>query len=100
VFPAIVLNGVWCAQEAGDKLLLRQEIRELELQGRKLYMAFDADAATNPSVRHASIRLFLLLNSVRWSTQLARQWMADSAQSAVGRRAVIDAPELKRDHHR
>jgi hypothetical protein len=43
-FPAIGLNGVWCAQEGSDRLILRRELRELELHGRKLYMAFDADA--------------------------------------------------------
>jgi uncharacterized protein DUF3854 len=61
---ALGLNGVWCAsaQASGEKLILRPEITNLcDLRGRKVYVAFDADAAINPDVRTASIRLFLLL---------------------------------------
>jgi hypothetical protein len=65
-FPAIGLNGVWCAQEStpDGKLVLRRELAELGLRGRKVYLALDTDAASNPSVRHASVRLFFLLGAV------------------------------------
>jgi hypothetical protein len=62
-FAAIGLNGVWCAASKRDKgkLVLCPELSEFELRGRKIYICFDADAASNPDVRQASIRLFLLL---------------------------------------
>jgi Protein of unknown function (DUF3631)/Domain of unknown function (DUF3854) len=63
-FAAVGLNGVWCAHEAtpGAKLVLRFELVELGLRGRKVCLALDADAASKPDVRHASIRLFFLLS--------------------------------------
>ncbi len=63
-FAAAGLNGVWCAQEATPqgKLVLRAELVNLGLRGRKVYTAFDADVASKPDVRHASIRLFFLLS--------------------------------------
>jgi uncharacterized protein DUF3854 len=64
-FHAIGVNGVWCAGETDDedKWHLRQELREgFELRSRKVYICFDADAATKPEVRHAQIRLFFLFH--------------------------------------
>jgi hypothetical protein len=61
---AIGLNGVWCAasQASNNKLVLRKEIVSLcDLRGRKVYVAFDADARINADVRRAAIRLFFLL---------------------------------------
>jgi putative DNA primase/helicase len=65
---AIGLNGVWGAasrqdeDEYGeDKLTLRPELEFLHLLGRRVYLAFDADQFANTKVRHALIRLYLLL---------------------------------------
>src|SRR4029077_16560752 len=40
----------------------RQDLRDFDWRGRKVYICFDADATTNPDVRHAAIRLFILLS--------------------------------------
>jgi DNA polymerase I-like protein with 3'-5' exonuclease and polymerase domains len=63
-YPAVGLNGVWCAAEAveGGALILREELRSLGVSGRKVYLAFDADASINPQVRHATIRAAFLLS--------------------------------------
>lgn len=64
-FAGVGLNGVRCAHQVltGGKLALRNELAELGLRGRKVYICFDADAASKPDVRHGSIRLFFLLAS-------------------------------------
>ena len=66
-YDAIGLNGVWCAADkkvnGDDPLSLRQELQSLHLLGRRIYLAFDADQTNNPRVRHALIRLYLLLVS-------------------------------------
>jgi hypothetical protein len=61
---AIGLNGVWCSAAKNDKgkFLLREELQKFDWRGRKVYIGFDADAAINPDVRHALIRLFCLLS--------------------------------------
>ena len=63
-FHAVGLNGVWCStgkDEDTGRFTLRQELKVFDLRGRKVYMAFDADLATKSDVRHASIRLYLVL---------------------------------------
>jgi hypothetical protein len=62
---AIGLNGVWAASEKTlqEQLVLRSELRDFDLRGRRVYMCFDSDADVNPETRCASIRLFLLLSS-------------------------------------
>jgi putative DNA primase/helicase len=62
---AIGLNGVFGAhEEAPDgKLVLRKELIELGVRGRKIYLAFDADSSSNPEVRRAEIRLWFLLRA-------------------------------------
>jgi putative DNA primase/helicase len=64
-YDAIGLNGVWCAADkktnGDDPLTLRPELQSLHLLGHKIYLAFDADQTNNPGVRHALIRLYLLL---------------------------------------
>jgi hypothetical protein len=60
----IGLNGVWvptAPQANGQGLVLRADLAAFQWYGRKVYLAFDADAGTNPLVRHAQIRLYLLL---------------------------------------
>jgi hypothetical protein len=63
-FACVGLNGVWCGHQttAEGKLIARAELDQLGLRGRKVYLAFDADAASKPEVRHANIRLFFLLS--------------------------------------
>src|SRR5258708_25615482 len=62
---AVGLVGVWGGAEknSGGKLVLRKELAELGLRGRKVYIAFDADATVKSEVRHASIRLYFLLSA-------------------------------------
>jgi len=62
---AIGLNGIFGAQEAAPsgKLVLRKELIELGVRGRKVFLCFDADASSNPQVRLAEIRLWFLLRA-------------------------------------
>src|SRR5260221_7657590 len=58
------LTGVWlppAPQANGQGLTFRADLAVFTWYGRKVYLAFDADAGTNPLVRHAQIRLYLLL---------------------------------------
>jgi uncharacterized protein DUF3854 len=73
---AVGINGTWCssAQLPNDKLVLRQEIGDLNVRGRKIYIAFDADASFNAQVRHASIRLFFLLNAAGAEVYQLTSW--------------------------
>jgi putative DNA primase/helicase len=76
-FDAIGMNGVWCAasQTPGNKLVLRKEIVSLcDLRGRKVYIAFDADAGINGDVRRAAIRLFFLLYEAGAETYQLTSW--------------------------
>jgi Domain of unknown function (DUF3854)/Protein of unknown function (DUF3631) len=66
-YDAVGLNGVWCAankSNGDDPLTLRPELASLQLLGRKVHLAFDADLTTKPEVRQALIRLYFLLCSV------------------------------------
>jgi DNA polymerase I-like protein with 3'-5' exonuclease and polymerase domains len=60
---AIGLNGVWGAgqRDSDGKFVLRPELSIFEWRSRKVYIGFDADASVKPEVRHAMIRLFILL---------------------------------------
>ena len=60
----IALNGVWCfgmKNEVGERVLF-DDITAFVFEGRTVYLAFDADLWTNPSVRAAlyelAVRLF------------------------------------------
>lgn len=64
-YSAIGLSGVWCACQKDaqtNKVFLRSELMRdksgtgIDLRQRKVYVAFDADAAANADVRHASIK--------------------------------------------
>ncbi len=60
----IALNGVWqtgVKDEAGDTAL-HPAFNDFAFSGRKVYIAFDADFRTNPSVRQALIRAAILLH--------------------------------------
>jgi len=62
---AIGLNGVYGAHEEtpDGKLVLRKELLELGVRGRKIYLAFDADSSSKHEVRRAEIRLWFLLRA-------------------------------------
>jgi hypothetical protein len=62
---AVGLNGIFGAQETAPngKLVLRKELLELGVRGRKMFLCFDADASSNPQVRLAEIRLWFLLRA-------------------------------------
>src|SRR5260221_9600813 len=58
------LTGVWlppAPQANGQGLTFRADLEVFKWYGRKVYLAFDADAGTNPLVRHAQISLYFLL---------------------------------------
>jgi Protein of unknown function (DUF3631)/Domain of unknown function (DUF3854) len=60
----IALNGVWqvgVKDDAGSTAL-HLAFNEFAFSGRKVYIAFDADFRTNPSVRQALIRAAILLH--------------------------------------
>jgi hypothetical protein len=61
----IGLNGVFGAHETTShgKLVLRKELLDLCVRGRKVILLFDADASLNPEVRRAEIRLWFLLRT-------------------------------------
>jgi DNA polymerase I-like protein with 3'-5' exonuclease and polymerase domains len=81
-YPAVGLNGVWCAAEtvAGGALILREELRVLAVNGRKVYLAFDADASINPSVRHATIRAAFLFSVEGAEVFQLTSWDMDSGK--------------------
>jgi uncharacterized protein DUF3854 len=83
-YDAIGLNGVWCAADPkknGDApLTLRPELRSLQLLGRKIYLSFDADQTNNPRVRHALIRLYLLLVSCGAEVYQLTTWPLEEAK--------------------
>ena len=62
---AVGLNGVFGAHEVASdgKLVLRKELLELGVRGRKVYLFFDADASLNSEVRRAEIRLWFILRA-------------------------------------
>jgi putative DNA primase/helicase len=72
-FRAVGLNGVWCAASP-DKDTLRTELVGLGVNGCDVYLAFDADAASNPKVRHALIRAFFLLRAAGASVWQLTTW--------------------------
>jgi hypothetical protein len=73
---AVGLVGVWGGAEknSGGKLVLRKELAELGLRGRKVYIAFDADTTVKPEVRHASIRLYFLLSAAGAEVYQLTSW--------------------------
>jgi hypothetical protein len=62
---SIGLNGVFGGHEiaSNGKLVLRKELIELGVRGRRVYLFFDADASLNPEVRRAEIRLWFMLRA-------------------------------------
>lgn len=60
---AIGVSGVWMATQKGadGRIELVPTLREFEWCGRLIYLAFDADATTNPKVKQALFRTFLVL---------------------------------------
>jgi hypothetical protein len=58
-------NGVWLTvtrDKEKDTTALHEAFTEFTLAGRTVYLAFDADFASNPSVRQALIRTAVLLH--------------------------------------
>jgi hypothetical protein len=61
--------------------VLRPEIKTaLDLRSRKVCIAFDADAATNPDVRHAMVRLYLLLTAAGADVYQLTSWDLDKGK--------------------
>jgi hypothetical protein len=60
--------------------VLRPELRQFELGGRKVYLCFDADSDIDPAVRHASIRLFLLLRNAGAKVYQLTSWDVDQGK--------------------
>jgi Protein of unknown function (DUF3631)/Domain of unknown function (DUF3854) len=60
---AIGVSGVWMAtrKRADGNVELISALRQFEWSGRGVYLAFDADFRTNPTVRQALVRTFLSL---------------------------------------
>lgn len=73
---AIGLNGVFGAQETAPngKLVLRKELVELGIRGRKVLLCFDADGSSNPEVRLAEIRLWFLLRAAGAEVRKFTSW--------------------------
>lgn len=74
--------GVWCSDKKLDdgKLTLSTELRDLGPRGRNVYICFDADAASNVNVRHASIRLFFLLSAAGAEVFQLTSWQESQAK--------------------
>jgi hypothetical protein len=103
-YPTVGVNGVWSAAEtvAQGALILREELRVLGVKGRKVYLAFDADASINPEVRHATIRAAFLLavegaevfQLTSWDLEQAKgidDLLATSAKNGEGTPAEVMA---------
>jgi hypothetical protein len=59
-YVAVALSGVWCWHKNRVQL---PEWEDIKLYGRKVYVAFDSDAQTNPHVLKALIGLCEFLRS-------------------------------------
>jgi hypothetical protein len=98
---AVGINGVFGANEEGPngKLVLRKEILDLGIRGRKIYFFFDADASINPKVRRAEIRLFFLCRAAGAEVFRATSWDASSGKGIddyiVG--AIKEDPDISRE---
>jgi putative DNA primase/helicase len=82
-YDAVGLNGVWCAaspKNGDDPLCLRPELESLRLLGSKVCLAFDADQTTKPEVRHALIRLYLLLTGAGAEVYQLTTWHLDQGK--------------------
>jgi hypothetical protein len=99
-FP-VALHGVWMgAQNNGaGKYELITELAQFDLIGRPVYLAFDADQASNSQVMQASIRLAFLLfaqgSDVRQLT-IWEQAQGKGIDDYIAGRAGIN-PELQRE---
>ena len=94
-YHAIGLNGVWCAanpRNGDDPLSLRPELASLHLLGRKIYLAFDADQTTNPKVRQALIRLYLLLSNAAAEVHQLTTWPLGQGKG-IDDYLVVQGPE-------
>jgi Domain of unknown function (DUF3854) len=60
---AIGVGGVWMATRKGSnqRIELVPTLAGFEWSGRTVYITFDADSATNPNVKQALVRTFLVL---------------------------------------
>jgi hypothetical protein len=61
---SIAVNGAWMAARVNQfgTTELHPVFKEFKLRGREVYVAFDSDFASNPSVRQALIRTVVLLH--------------------------------------
>jgi putative DNA primase/helicase len=58
-FPCIGLSGVWNFKDSENDLLV--ELADLNLRNRKCYICFDSDISHKFQVRHAEIRLAVVI---------------------------------------
>ena len=98
----IGLAGVWTATtiDAEDRTDLHPVLAEnFQWKGRKVFLVFDADFSTNPSVRQALIRTWIVLHArgadvmiLRWPISEGRgidDYLAGKAQGAVPQEALF-----------
>jgi hypothetical protein len=77
---AIGLNGVWGAVRNDEKTgtdLIPVLCDEFQWRGRKMYLAFDMDSGTNPSVRQALIRTLIVFHGYGAEAKVIRWPLAE-----------------------
>ena len=97
----IGLGGVWMATtiDKEDRTDLHSVLAEFQWRGRRVFLVFDADFSTNPSVRQALIRTWTVLHArgadvmiLRWPIPEGRgidDYLAGKAQGAVSPEALF-----------
>ena len=91
----IGLGGVWMATtiDKEDRSDLHPVLAEFQWRGRRVFLVFDADFSTNPSVRQALIRTWTVLHArgadvmiLRWPISEGRgidDYLAGKTQGAI-----------------
>lgn len=81
-YPTIGLNGVYgaTARDNDDKVILHPVLENFNWAKRSVYMAFDADLTTNPDVRRALFRTFVLLDIKQAEVSGISSWDPDEGK--------------------
>lgn len=82
-FPTIGLGGVWCFRSAKNQLALLPVFKELNLAGKRVYIIFDSDAATNPNVALAENTLCKELIALKCEPVIVRLPAVDGKKTGL-----------------
>jgi len=84
-FPTIGLGGVWCFKSTAARAALLPQLKEIAWKDRKVFIAYDSDAASNPQVSHAENVLARELSNLG-----AEPYIVRLQPSADGKKVGLD----------